>query len=89
MSLNVSNLFIVTWDAVGYYPSGTDRVRLNNMIKITESKQYLVLLMYTWLRMSTCMYYGTYCYSIFVTGFWKTDHIVMREINRISMFMLA
>ena len=21
-----------------------------------------------------------------VTGFWKTDHIVMHEINRISMF---
>ena len=24
--------------------------------------------------------------STFMTGFWKTDHIVMREINRISMF---
>ena len=23
-----------------------------------------------------------------VTRFWKTDHIVMHEINRISMFML-
>ena len=23
-----------------------------------------------------------------VTGFWKTDHIVTREINRISMSML-
>ena len=26
VSLNVSNLFIATWDRVGYYPSGTDRV---------------------------------------------------------------
>ena len=22
-----------------------------------------------------------------IFGFWKTDHIVMREINRIAMFM--
>ena len=26
--------------------------------------------------------------STFVTGFWKTDHIVMRKLNRISMSML-
>ena len=25
--------------------------------------------------------------KIIVTGFWKTDHIVMHEINKISMFM--
>ena len=29
--------------------------------------------------------YGMYVATI-VTGFWKTDHIVTREINRISMF---
>ena len=27
VSLNVSNLLIATWDRVGYYPFGTDRVR--------------------------------------------------------------
>ena len=25
--------------------------------------------------------------NVIVTGFWKTDHIVTREINRITMFM--
>ena len=28
-----------------------------------------------------------YAYFIYVTRFWKTDHIVTHEINRISMFM--
>ena len=33
-------------------------------------------------------FYGLlYILRIYVTGFWKTDHIVMREINRISMFV--
>ena len=26
-NLNITNLFIATWDTVGYYPSRTDRVR--------------------------------------------------------------
>ena len=30
-STNITNLFIVTWDTVGYYPHGIDRVRSNNL----------------------------------------------------------
>ena len=26
-NVNITNLFIATWDTVGYYPSRTDRVR--------------------------------------------------------------
>ena len=29
VSLNVSSLFIATWDAVGYYPRGTNGVRFS------------------------------------------------------------
>ena len=41
----------------------------------------------------TCLLLHNYVYAatyllVFVTGFWKTDHIVMREINIISMSML-
>ena len=55
--------------------------------------------MYVWyVCMYICMYICMYaCMYVrmelcinkftFVTGFWKTDHIVTREINRISMFM--
>ena len=31
LNVNVTNLFIATWDTVGYYPSRTDRVRLNSV----------------------------------------------------------
>ena len=34
------------------------------------------------------LYFIIFCIIIIVTGFWKTDHIVMREINRISMSVL-
>lgn len=27
-NIKITNLFIATWDTVGYYPRGTDRVRL-------------------------------------------------------------
>ena len=27
-NINITNLFIATWDAVGYYSSGTDKVRM-------------------------------------------------------------
>ena len=29
--VNITNLFVATWDAVGYYSLGTDRVGLLNM----------------------------------------------------------
>jgi len=43
--VNVTNLFIVTWDVVGYYDSHTDKVRSCNLIY--TYRKYVTMLNFT------------------------------------------
>ena len=49
-------------------------------------KEYIAILNSFWSLANALLLAHAY-HKINVTRFWKTDHIVMREINRISMFM--
>ena len=39
---NITNLFIATWDTVGYYPQKTDRVRLIVYMEDTINSMYSI-----------------------------------------------
>ena len=50
-NVNISNLFIVTWDTVGYFPSRTDRVRLVIVLQllsvVNTYMAYILMFCYT------------------------------------------
>ena len=50
MSQPLTNLFIATWDAVGYYPSRTDRVRHWLITKLDTFVFHNDILGFRWLE---------------------------------------
>ena len=40
-NVKITNLLVATWDAVGYYPKGTNKVHISNFVAIIFYVLYL------------------------------------------------